>query len=232
LVTHFDPDWVAAPLTIAERLGIEEETYLVLWPRFRTAGLTGEIGSYEDVLLQLCQTAGVEPDVELIGQLVAERGEVAKRTFASIDPEILTMLDSLKGSRLRLGVVTNAGDVDTAPWTGSRPAGYFDDFVASHEVGLMKPDANIFLLACDRLEVKPAETVFVGDGGSNELFGASQAGLFPYWCTWYLDRWPADINPNGFEGDEWRRRRFGGEPPYRRVRRPAELVEVLIPKCQ
>jgi hypothetical protein len=45
-------------------------------------------------------------------------------------------------------------------------------------------------MACERLGVSPASTVFVGDGGDGELLGALEAGLTPWWALWFLERWP------------------------------------------
>lgn len=47
----------------------------------------------------------------------------------------------------------------------------------SVQVGLKKPDAAIFLLACERLGVEPTDCVYVGDGDSNELPGAEAVGM-------------------------------------------------------
>jgi len=41
----------------------------------------------------------------------------------------------------------------------------------------MKPDARIYRLACEQLEVKPQECLYVGDGSSHELTGASRVGM-------------------------------------------------------
>jgi epoxide hydrolase-like predicted phosphatase len=51
-----------------------------------------------------------------------------------------------------------------------------DLIVYSHEVGMSKPDPRIYRLACARLGVRPAETVFVDD---NELMvdGARAVGI-------------------------------------------------------
>jgi putative hydrolase of the HAD superfamily len=38
---------------------------------------------------------------------------------------------------------------------------FIDDLVYSHEVGLAKPDARIYLLSCERLGVQPGEAVFI-----------------------------------------------------------------------
>jgi epoxide hydrolase-like predicted phosphatase len=43
----------------------------------------------------------------------------------------------------------------------------FDELVISAEVGLMKPDHRIYLLALERLGVEPEEAVFVDDVGEN-----------------------------------------------------------------
>jgi epoxide hydrolase-like predicted phosphatase len=51
-----------------------------------------------------------------------------------------------------------------------------DELVYSHECGLSKPDPRIYALVCSRLEVEPAQTVFLDDHGPN-VDGARRAGL-------------------------------------------------------
>ena len=41
----------------------------------------------------------------------------------------------------------------------------------------MKPDIHIYELAMRRLGVPPEICLFVGDGGSDELYGAKSAGM-------------------------------------------------------
>jgi putative hydrolase of the HAD superfamily len=48
--------------------------------------------------------------------------------------------------------------------------------VESSVVGLRKPDPKIYKLACERLSVKPAETVFLDDLGPN-LVPAKKLGI-------------------------------------------------------
>ena len=40
----------------------------------------------------------------------------------------------------------------------------------------------------DKLNVKPDECLYVGDGGSRELYAARDAGMHPIQCTWFHDR--------------------------------------------
>ena len=51
-----------------------------------------------------------------------------------------------------------------------------DELVYSHECGLSKPDPRTYALVCSRLEVEPAQTVFLDDHGPN-VEGARRAGL-------------------------------------------------------
>jgi putative hydrolase of the HAD superfamily len=52
----------------------------------------------------------------------------------------------------------------------------FDDIVCSAEVGLAKPEPEIYALACDRLGLPPGACVFVDDHEAN-VAGATGAGL-------------------------------------------------------
>lgn len=52
----------------------------------------------------------------------------------------------------------------------------FDEIVLSAEVGLAKPDPQIYALAVEKLGIKPEETVLVDDSLEN-LAGAQAAGL-------------------------------------------------------
>ena len=49
--------------------------------------------------------------------------------------------------------------------------------VLSCTVGLRKPDPRIYRLACERLDVRSDECLFVGDGANDELAGAERVGM-------------------------------------------------------
>jgi putative hydrolase of the HAD superfamily len=62
--------------------------------------------------------------------------------------------------------------------------------VWSFEVGLAKPDPEIYIEAIRRLQVDVSETWFIGDGMHEELSGAERAGLRAFRALWFLRRWP------------------------------------------
>jgi epoxide hydrolase-like predicted phosphatase len=98
------------------------------------------------------------------------------RLFAGLAPDE-EMLDAVRAARtagLRTGLISNSwgtgiykrGDFD----------GLFDALVISGEVGLNKPEPEIFLLACERLGVEPGDCVFVDDLREN-CAGAEAVGM-------------------------------------------------------
>ena len=95
--------------------------------------------------------------------------------FADLQPEpaMIEAVRAARTRRLKTGLITNSwgmGIYDRAP------TDLFDVAVISGEVGLHKPQPEIYLLACERLEVEPAEAVFVDDLREN-CAGAEAVGM-------------------------------------------------------
>jgi putative hydrolase of the HAD superfamily len=83
-----------------------------------------------------------------------------------------------------LAVVTNGeGEAQRAKLAAIGLAERFPLVVASGEVGVAKPDAAIFALACERLEVEPAQAAHVGDRLDLDAHGAAAAGLRGIWLA-------------------------------------------------
>jgi HAD superfamily hydrolase (TIGR01509 family) len=97
-----------------------------------------------------------------------ELAEVLYETLTDNDswfpyPDAAGVIAAVRSAGLRVGVLSNIGwDIRPALARVLDP-GLFDAIVLSCEVGLEKPDPAIFALACARLGVAPAETLFVGD---------------------------------------------------------------------
>ncbi|WP_379126787.1 HAD family hydrolase [Paenibacillus sp. sgz500958] len=58
---------------------------------------------------------------------------------------------------------------------------YFKDIVISEEVGISKPDPEIYQLALKRLGADSSNTLFIGDHPVNDIWGAGQAGMKGIW---------------------------------------------------
>jgi len=118
--------------------------------------------------------AAFEPRfAELLG-LSTHEGLI-DRLFADLSPDA-RMVGAVRAAReagLKTGLISNSwglGIYDRAP------VDLFDAAVVSGDVGLHKPQPEIYLLACERLAVEPAECVFVDDLREN-IAGAEAVGM-------------------------------------------------------
>ncbi len=78
------------------------------------------------------------------------------------DVALLDFLRSLRPER-KVGLISNAWSGLRAIIIGQNFGDVFDEMIISAEVGLVKPDARIYRLALEKLDVQPAESVFVDD---------------------------------------------------------------------
>lgn len=110
-------------------------------------------------------------------QVLFAREQRMKNALTMISKEVLDTLQKLKLKDIKLGLISNADCIDCKYWNQSPLFRYFDDSIFSCNIGLLKPDKQIYELAMQRLNVSPEQCLFVGDGGSNELCGAKTAGM-------------------------------------------------------
>ena len=119
---------------------------------------------------------------------VADHDGLIARMFAGLEPEesIVGAVRAARRAGVHTGLISNSwglGIYDRAP------TDLFDVTVISGEVGLHKPQPEIYLLACERLGVEPGDAVFVDDLREN-CAGAEAVGM-----TAVLHRDPADTVP-------------------------------------
>lgn len=91
---------------------------------------------------------------------------------------------------LKTAIVSNCSSEEVEVLRESKICDYFDEIILSYEVHMKKPDSCIYEEAAKRLGVSNCECFFVGDGGSNELCGAKDAGMKPIQAKWYTNKYP------------------------------------------
>lgn len=110
-------------------------------------------------------------------KLVEIRNSRYRKSLTEIHPDILRTVKKLKAEGTKLCLVSNADIIDKKYWDISPLKQYFDAAVFSCDVGMVKPDKRIYSLAMEMLAATPGESIFIGDGGSDELLGAKSAGM-------------------------------------------------------
>ncbi|MPN37080.1 Pyrimidine 5'-nucleotidase YjjG [bioreactor metagenome] len=58
---------------------------------------------------------------------------------------------------------------------------YFGTVVISGTYGINKPDKRIYEIICAKLQAKPQDCVYIGDGLVNDVQGSLQAGMRSVW---------------------------------------------------
>ncbi len=175
-LTGPESEWSDLPWT-SDVLGIDRGVWndlMVTRSRWRLAG--EETDPYVIVGTLARQ---VDPSITDDRILEATRCRIQrfKDSLARIPTENVETLRALRASGFRLGLISNADVMEVAPWPTCPLAGLFDVELFSCEVGLVKPEPAIYVRCIEALGVSPAECLFVGDGGSNELAGARAAGM-------------------------------------------------------
>jgi putative hydrolase of the HAD superfamily len=95
----------------------------------------------------------------------------------SLYPEVPETLSVLKERGLILGVISNFDSRLVRVLNGLGAASSFEEIFVSSRVGYAKPDPRIFHAALNRHGLKPENAIHVGDSETNDLRGASNAGL-------------------------------------------------------
>ena len=174
---------------LAPQLGCEREVFRREWETLRPAAMTGRV-TLRQALSDIATKAGSHLDDVTVDRMCDERLRTKAEPFEQIEHQILMLLDYLRSRNLRLGVISNCLAEDVAAWAGCSLASRFDCAVFSFDIGLAKPDPAIYIEATRRLQVDASQAWFIGDGGSDELTGAMQAGLQAFRALWFLRRWP------------------------------------------
>jgi putative hydrolase of the HAD superfamily len=137
---------------------------------------TGRTGDLAATLELLAGRLGGHPPSAGLAEAAAVR-TLAYRRSAQPRPETVGVLESLRERGFRLAVVSDCSAELPAMWPDLPLAPLIDTTVFSSDVGRRKPDPLLYRLACDGLGVPAADCVYVGDGGSGELTGASSFGM-------------------------------------------------------
>lgn len=133
---------------------------------------------FERRIQVLCDELGLCVDADALAPIAASSAAAWQR-FIRPDPESRPLLQALR-RRYRLALISN---FDHPPHVhrvlaecGLRDA--FDAILVSAEIGVKKPDPEIFGMALERTGVEPGRAVHVGDT-DEDVQGAVRAGIRP-----------------------------------------------------
>jgi putative hydrolase of the HAD superfamily len=177
---------------MAETLGMPHE-HVELHRRYHDDDVlgrcVGRVRDPHDIVRQIAR--GMNPAVtdEQIATALAHRRSRIEHALTQVEPRILAALDRLRAAGVKTALVSDAGVDDVEFWDRSPLRPRLDAIAFSFELGIRKPDRRIYEHALRAIGADPKETLFVGDGGSDEHRGARAVGmgavlvtrLYSYW---------------------------------------------------
>lgn len=92
-------------------------------------------------------------------------------------PDVIETLTALRGRGVRMSVISNFDSRLVTILEGLNTMPFFDEIFVSSRIGYAKPDARIFQAALRHHGLAPDQAIHVGDSETNDLKGATHAGL-------------------------------------------------------
>ena len=171
---------------IAADVGADVSSFRREWHAIEHDGSTGKYTIEEGVSLVLTRLGIYSEDKVKLA--VSKRRECLNDTFSAIPDETFELLDELRKRNIRIGLITNTFSDERDIIRSSKLMPYFDAALISYEQGSCKPDQRLYVKMTELLGVNADECLYVGDGGSRELYAARETGMHPLQCTWFHDR--------------------------------------------
>ena len=167
----------------AADMGIDPVTYRKAWHETEADRSTGKLTMKEGIAKTL-KSLGIysEDKVELIA---SKRIAALEDTFNSIPDDSVKLLEELKKRGIKIGLMTNTFDDERDLIRGCKLFPFFDAVRISYEQGIQKPDPRLYQSIMDEFGVTADQCLFVGDGGSRELYAARDIGMKAVQCSWF-----------------------------------------------
>lgn len=104
-------------------------------------------------------------------------------------PDVMPFLSRVSGSFPLLSISNGNADL--------RRVGLSELFlthISARDVGAAKPDAKLFLAACDHLELAPDQVLHIGDHPVQDILGAARVGMRTIWVNRHGARWEEEFS--------------------------------------
>jgi FMN phosphatase YigB (HAD superfamily) len=141
-----------------------------------------EVPTRERFRRALVASGARAPDIDATAATMAERHMAALADAVVCPTDRPRILEQL-AAKQPLALVSNFDHAPTAHGLLARfgLTNYFRAVVVSADVGVLKPSAEIFDVACARLATPPAKCLHVGDSREADVLGATAAGMTAVW---------------------------------------------------
>lgn len=188
---------------VATERGIEQrrllEAYVEevngFWGQLTVDDLSANVGKVRTELWRRA-LARIGLDDDSLAHRSAQRYNEYRRDHFALFPGALELLQSLRKEGKRIALVTNGfAETHHDKITILKLRDVLDAIFIADEVGMVKPDPQLFVRACESLGSTPARAAMVGDRYERDIRGAAEAGLFTVWVNVRGEELPAGAPP-------------------------------------
>ncbi len=161
---------------LAGLLGVDPVALDNWWQASYPDRSTGRTGDGISTMRLLSQTLGGTDSADIL----RAAQDIRLATYARMSTprvDAVEVLTALRARGLRIGVLSDCSPELPELWPTLPLVSLVDDPVFSSVVGERKPHPSMYTTVCATLGVTPADCLYVGDGGSGELTGATRFGM-------------------------------------------------------
>jgi putative hydrolase of the HAD superfamily len=177
LVHTVSPDAYAGMLDeLSMILGVPAGAFTTQWRATVDERESGLLGSIEEILAATASAVGRQPSAAQVTS-ASDRWQTSCEDWLVPRDDTIATVQAFRDAGSKLGLLSNCSAEVPPLWVSSPLAPMFDATVFSCAVGAMKPHHLVYDTACELLGVRPNRCLFVGDGGSRELTGATAVGM-------------------------------------------------------
>lgn len=148
LITEFDP-FREEKNDAAFPLGVDPAIFNAEWKRRKRKRMRGDFSSYQEAVSDILFSLGATATDEQLNALYETRVAEKTKCFMKIDDAVSKMLEQIETMGFKIGLISDCAPEEVAAWPESSLPPYFDDVIFSYQAGTAKPDAEIYLLACE-----------------------------------------------------------------------------------
>jgi putative hydrolase of the HAD superfamily len=147
---------------VAAALGVEKRQLFSAYDLTRSARAVGAYGSPEGDMTAIVRATGIDPSPGLIRELLSMEREFSE-TGIELWDDSLPVVRALRQRGVKTALISNCSHSTRRIVDRLGIEMEFDAILLSFEVGLRKPDPEIYREALRRVDVSPVDAIFVDD---------------------------------------------------------------------
>ena len=121
----------------------------------------------------------------LVAEETVIHNSCGQAVTAKVVEGVFAVVETIRKDGYRTAIIANANSADARNIIATCGLeDYFDVIVISEEVGVEKPDKQVFQVALDKLGVEAENAVMVGNRIDIDIVGANRVGMKSVWFRW------------------------------------------------